>query len=73
MWVTLARSVLHRSRVRSRTLVASAFLGALLTIKLTQGVAAVLFILATCALVVTLSLFLREVFLAASFGRRLLR
>jgi hypothetical protein len=48
--------------------VASAFLGALLTIELSNMVA-VLFILAMCALIVSLTLFLREIFLAVSFGR----
>jgi hypothetical protein len=49
--------------------VASAFIGALFSIELSQPVA-VLFILAMCALIVSLSLFLREIFLAVSFGRR---
>ena len=48
--------------------VASAFLGALFSIELSQYVA-VLFILAMCALIVSLGLFLREIFLAVSFGR----
>ncbi len=48
--------------------VASAFLGALFPIELSKPIA-VLFILAMCALVVSLSLFLREIFLAVSFGR----
>jgi hypothetical protein len=48
--------------------VASAFVGALLTIELATLVA-VLFILAMCALIISLSLFLREIFLAVSFGR----
>lgn len=48
--------------------VASAFVGALLTVELSELVA-VLFILAMCALIVSLSLFLREIFLAVSFGR----
>ncbi len=47
--------------------VACAFVGALLTIELSKAVA-VLFILAMCALVVCLALFLREIFLAVSFG-----
>lgn len=45
--------------------VGSAFLGALLTVELARLVA-VLFILAMCALIVSLSLFLREVFLAVA-------
>jgi uncharacterized protein DUF2721 len=45
--------------------VASAFIGALLTVELARLVA-VLFILAMCALIVSLSLFLREVFLAVA-------
>ena len=45
--------------------VASAFLGALLTVELARLVA-VLFILAMCALIVCLGLFLREVFLAVA-------
>ena len=48
--------------------VASAFVGALLAIELSNMVA-VLFILAMCALIVSLTLFLREIFLAVSFGR----
>jgi len=48
--------------------VASAFLGALLTVELSKLVA-VLFVLAMCALIVSLGLFLREIFLAVSFGR----
>jgi hypothetical protein len=48
--------------------VASAFVGALLTIELSSLVA-VLFILAMCALIISLTLFLREIFLAVSFGR----
>jgi hypothetical protein len=47
--------------------VAVAFVGALLSIELAEPVA-VMFILAMCALVVSLALFLREVFLAVSFG-----
>ena len=47
--------------------VAVAFVGALLAIDLSKAVA-VMFILAMCALVVSLGLFLREVFLAVSFG-----
>ncbi|HUH91550.1 MAG TPA: DUF2721 domain-containing protein [Casimicrobiaceae bacterium] len=46
--------------------VACAFVGALLTIELSKPVA-VLFILAMGALVVSLALFLREIFLAVSF------
>ncbi len=49
--------------------VAVAFVGALLSIELSKAVA-VMFILAMCALVVSLALFLREVFLAVSFGLR---
>ena len=49
-------------------LVVSAFVGALLSIELSTMVA-VLFILAMCALIISLSLFLREIFLAVSFGR----
>jgi hypothetical protein len=45
--------------------VASAFLGALITVELARLVA-VLFILAMCALIVCLGLFLREVFLAVA-------
>lgn len=48
--------------------VASAFIGALFTIELSKPVA-VLFVLAMCALIVSLSLFLREIFLAVSFVR----
>ena len=48
--------------------VVSAFIGVLLAVELSQFVA-VLFILALCALIVSLGLFLREVFLAVSFGR----
>lgn len=47
--------------------VVSAFVGALLTVELAEFVA-VLFILAMCALIVSLALFLREIFLAVSFG-----
>ena len=47
--------------------VAGAFIGALLAVELSKMVA-VLFILAMCALIVSLSLFLREIFLAVSFG-----
>ena len=47
--------------------VACAFVGALLAIELSNAVA-VLFILAMVALVVSLALFLREIFLAVSFG-----
>ncbi|HET9764732.1 MAG TPA: DUF2721 domain-containing protein [Casimicrobiaceae bacterium] len=47
--------------------VACAFVGALLAIELSEGVA-VLFILAMVALIVSLALFLREIFLAVSFG-----
>jgi uncharacterized protein DUF2721 len=46
--------------------VACAFIGALLTIDLSKAVA-VLFVLSMCALVVSLALFLREIFLAVSF------
>jgi hypothetical protein len=52
--------------------VACAFVGALLALELSQAVA-VLFILAMAALVVSLALFLREVFLAVSFGGLKLR
>jgi hypothetical protein len=52
--------------------VACAFLAALLAIDLSQAVA-VLFILAMVALVVCLTLFLREIFLAVSFGLKQLR
>lgn len=47
--------------------VASAFVGALLSVELAIPVA-VLFVLAMCALIVSLSLFLREIFLAVSFA-----
>jgi uncharacterized protein DUF2721 len=47
--------------------VATAFVGALASIELSKSVA-VMFILAMCALVVSLALFLREIFLAVSFG-----
>jgi DNA-binding protein len=47
--------------------VACAFVAALLAIDLSK-VVAVLFILAMCALVVCLTLFLREIFIAVSFG-----
>ena len=47
--------------------VASAFVGALLSIELSKAVA-VMFIMAMCALVASLGLFLREIFLAVSFG-----
>lgn len=47
--------------------VACAFIGALLAIDLSKAVA-VLFILAMCALVVCLTVFLREIFIAVSFG-----
>ena len=47
--------------------VACAFVGALLAIELSEGVA-VLFILAMVALIASLALFLREIFLAVSFG-----
>ena len=51
--------------------VVCAFIGALLSIDLSKAVA-VLFILSMCALVVSLGLFLREIFLAVSFvGLRL--
>ncbi|HEX8012529.1 MAG TPA: DUF2721 domain-containing protein [Casimicrobiaceae bacterium] len=52
--------------------VASAFVGALLTLELSRLVA-VLFILAMCALIISLALFLREIFLAVSFGGLRLR
>src|SRR5438105_15950487 len=52
--------------------VACAFIGALLTIELSKAVA-VLFILSMCALVVSLALFLRAIFLAVSFLRIKLR
>ena len=77
-----ARAELHRLARRARLIyfailaavtaallvclvVGSAFLGALLTVELARLVA-VLFILAMCALIVSLSLFLREVFLAVA-------
>lgn len=47
--------------------VAAAFVGALASIELSKAVA-VMFIMAMCALVVSLGLFLREIFLAVSFG-----
>lgn len=50
--------------------VASAFVGALLTVDLSTFVA-LLFIVAMCALIVSLGLFLRETFLAVSFGRQM--
>ena len=46
--------------------VAVAFVGALLSIELAKPVA-VMFVMAMCALVVSLALFLREIFLAVSF------
>jgi hypothetical protein len=49
--------------------VAGAFVGALLSFDLSTMVA-VLFILAMCFLIISLSLFLREIFLAVSFGRQ---
>ncbi len=52
--------------------VALAFVGALLSIELSKMVA-VLFILSMCALIVSLALFLREIFLAVSFGGLRLR
>lgn len=52
--------------------VVCAFIGALLAIELSKAVA-VLFILSMCALVVSLGLFLREIFLAVSFGGLRLR
>jgi hypothetical protein len=52
--------------------VALAFVGALLSVELSKMVA-VLFILAMCALIVSLALFLREIFLAVSFGGLRLR
>lgn len=48
--------------------VVSAFVGALLKVELSELVA-VLFILAMCALIVSLGLFLREIFLAVNLGR----
>lgn len=48
--------------------VVSAFVGALLKVELSEFVA-VLFILAMCALIVSLGLFLREIFLAVNLGR----
>jgi hypothetical protein len=48
--------------------VASAFVGALFNFEIAKLVA-VLFILAMVALIVSLSLFLREIFLAVSFGK----
>jgi hypothetical protein len=48
--------------------VASAFLAALFSIDFSQFVA-VLFILAMCALIVSLALFLREIFVAVNFVR----
>jgi hypothetical protein len=47
--------------------VAGAFVGALIAVELSTMVA-ILFILAMCALIVSLSLFLREIFLAVNFG-----
>jgi len=52
--------------------VASAFVGALLSIELSKLVA-VLFILAMVALIVSLALFLREIFIAVKFGGLRLR
>jgi len=52
--------------------VASAFVGALLSIELSKLVA-VLFILAMVALIVSLALFLREIFIAVNFGGLRLR
>ena len=52
--------------------VALAFVGALLSVELSKMVA-VLFILSMCALIVSLALFLREIFLAVSFGGLRLR
>jgi hypothetical protein len=52
--------------------VAGAFVGALLAVELSKMIA-VLFILAMCALIVSLTLFLREIFLAVSFGGLRLR
>lgn len=77
-----ARTELHRLARRARLIyfailaavtaallvclvVGSAFVGALLTVELARLVA-VLFILAMCALIVSLGLFLREVFLAVA-------
>jgi hypothetical protein len=52
--------------------VASAFVGALVSVELSTLVA-VLFILAMVALIVSLALFLREIFIAVSFGGLRLR
>jgi hypothetical protein len=52
--------------------VASAFVGALVSVELSKLVA-VLFILAMVALIVSLALFLREIFIAVSFGGLRLR
>ncbi|TMG84615.1 MAG: DUF2721 domain-containing protein [Betaproteobacteria bacterium] len=52
--------------------VAGAFVGALVAVELSKMIA-VLFILAMCALIVSLALFLREIFLAVSFGGLRLR
>jgi hypothetical protein len=53
--------------------VAGTFMGALLSVKLAKTVVAVFFILAMLALIVCLSLFLREVFIAVSEGTHRLR
>src|SRR5206468_3265536 len=47
-------------------------IGTLITVELSKMIA-VLFILAMCALIVSLALFLREIFLAVSFGGLRLR
>ena len=52
--------------------VALAFVGALLSVEISK-IVAVLFILSMCALIVSLALFLREIFLAVSFGGLRLR
>jgi hypothetical protein len=87
--VTEARAELARLEQRSRLIyfailaavtaallvclvVAGAFIGALLSVELSKLVA-VLFILSMCALIVSLALFLREIFLAVSFGGLRLR
>jgi hypothetical protein len=87
--VTEARTELARLEQRSRLIyfailaavtaallvclvVASAFVGALVNVELSKLVA-VLFILAMVALIVSLALFLREIFIAVSFGGLRLR
>jgi len=52
--------------------VAGAFVGALVAVELSKMIA-VLFILPMCALIVSLALFLREIFLAVSFAGLRLR